>query len=86
MGITDRLLKLNKVNISLDLEDGIRKLLERSEELEFNELSGINYVLQYPLGGESFVKLKHLKVSKSPEIEYIIDSKDQRVLEHGAFP
>ena len=34
-GIIDRLLKLNKVNISLDLEDGIRKLLERSEELEF---------------------------------------------------
>ena len=86
-GITDRLLKLNEVNISLDLGDGIRKLLERSEELEFVELSGTNYVLQYPLGGESFVKLKHLKVSRSLEIEYIIDSMDQRVLEHGAaFP
>ena len=42
----------------------------------FNELSGTNYVLQYPFCRESFVKLKHLKVSESPEIEYIIDSKD----------
>ena len=84
---THRTLTLNKVNISLDLGDGICKLLERSEELEFVELNGTNYVLQYPLSGESFVKLKHLEVFRSPEIEYIIDSKDQWVLEHGAaFP
>ena len=40
-----RTLKLKKVNISLYLGDGIRKLLERSEELEVEELSGTKHVL-----------------------------------------
>ena len=85
---TDKTLKLKKVNISLYLGDEIRKLLERSEELEFEELSGTKHVLQYPSNGESFLELKHLKVIKSPEIQYIIYSIDQQTfLQHSApFP
>ena len=85
---TNKTLKLKKVNISLYLGDEIRKLLERSEELEFEELSGTKHVLQYPSNGESFLELKHLKVIKSPEIQYIIDSIDQHMfLQHsGPFP
>ncbi|XP_059598364.1 uncharacterized protein LOC100251264 isoform X4 [Vitis vinifera] len=82
---TKRALKLKKVNRSLYLGDGISKLLERSEELEFWELSGTKYVL-YPSDRESFRELKHLRVGDSPKIQYIIDSKDQWFLQHGAFP
>ena len=78
-----RTLKLKKVNLSLYLGDGIHKLLERSEELEMEYLSGTIHVLQYPSNRESFVELKHLQVSNSEEIEYIIDAMDQRVQEHG---
>ncbi|KAJ9682531.1 hypothetical protein PVL29_018450 [Vitis rotundifolia] len=81
---TKRALKLQTVNRSLHLGDGISKLLERSEELEFMKLSGTKYVL-YPSNRESFLELKHLQVSDSPEIQYIIDSKDQQFLQHGAF-
>ena len=85
---TGRTLKLKKVNISLYLGDEIHKLFERSEELELEELSGTKYVLQYPSDGESFLELKHLKVIRSPEIQYIIDSIDQHTfLQHSApFP
>ena len=85
---TDRTLRLKKVNISLHLGDEIHKLLERSEELEFEELSGTKHVLQYPSDRESFIELKHLKVIRSPEIQYIIDSFDQHTfLQHSApFP
>ncbi|KAL6323851.1 hypothetical protein AAG906_005847 [Vitis piasezkii] len=82
---TRRALKLQSVNRSLHLGDGISKLLERSEELEFIELCGTKYVL-CPSNRESFLELKHLQVSNSPNIQYIIDSKDQRFLQHGAFP
>ncbi|XP_034679851.1 disease resistance protein RPS2-like [Vitis riparia] len=82
---TKRVLKLRKVNRSLHLGDGISKLMERSEELEFMELSGTKYVL-HSSDREIFLELKHLKVSDSREIQYIIDSKDQRFLQHGAFP
>ena len=82
---TKRVLKLRKVNRSLHLGDGISKLMERSEELEFMELSGTKYVL-HSSDRESFLELKHLEVSDSPEIHYIIDSKDQWFLQHGVFP
>ncbi|KAJ9682200.1 hypothetical protein PVL29_018194 [Vitis rotundifolia] len=82
---TQRSLKLQKVNRSLHLGDGISKLLERSEELEFVELNGTRHVFN-PSNRESFRELKHLRVGDSPEIRYIIDSKDQRFLQHGVFP
>ncbi|KAJ9682197.1 hypothetical protein PVL29_018192 [Vitis rotundifolia] len=82
---TKRALKLGKVNRSLHLGDEMSKLLERSEELEFEELSGTKYVL-HPSDRESFLELKHLLVGNSPEIQYIIDSKNQQFLQHGAFP
>ncbi|KAJ9682219.1 hypothetical protein PVL29_018209 [Vitis rotundifolia] len=82
---TKRALKLREVKRSLHLGDGMSKLLERSEELEFWKLSGTKYVL-HPSDRESFLELKHLKVRYSPEIQYIIDSKKQQFLQHGAFP
>ncbi|RVW17458.1 Disease resistance protein [Vitis vinifera] len=82
---TKRALNLYEVNRSLHLGDGMSKLLERSEELQFYKLSGTKYVL-YPSDRESFRELKHLQVFNSPEIQYIIDSKDQWFLQHGAFP
>ncbi|KAL6324439.1 hypothetical protein AAG906_013043 [Vitis piasezkii] len=81
---TKKALKLQKFNRSLHLGDGMSKLLERSEELEFSELSGTKYVL-HPSDRESFLELKHLKVACSPEIQYIMDSKNQQLLQHGAF-
>ena len=83
---TDRKLRFYCVNRSSHLGDGISRLLERSEEVEFEKLSGTNYVLFYPSNRETFLQLKHLQVSRSHEIEYIIDSTDQQFLEHGAFP
>ncbi|XP_059598352.1 uncharacterized protein LOC104881433 isoform X3 [Vitis vinifera] len=82
---TKRALKLWKVNRSLHLGDGMSKLLERSEELGFSQLSGTKYVL-HPSDRESFLELKHLEVGDSPEIQYIMDSKNQQLLQHGAFP
>ena len=82
---TDRALRLNKINRSLHLRNGISRLLERSKELEFLKLSGTKFVL-HPLDRESFLELKHLRVNDSPEIQYIIDSKDQRFMQLGAFP
>ena len=76
-------MNLNKVNRSLHLGYGISKLLEKSEDLE--ELSGTKYVL-HPSDEESFLELKHLQVRWSPKIQYVIDSKDQQFVKHGAFP
>ncbi|XP_034706659.1 uncharacterized protein LOC117930230 isoform X4 [Vitis riparia] len=82
---TKRALNLEKVNRSLHLGDGMSKLLERSEELKFMDLSSTKYVL-HPSDRESFLELKHLEVGRSPEIQYIMDSKNQQLLQHGAFP
>ena len=78
-------MKLLKVNRDLDFEDGIIKLLERSEELVFSELSGTKFLLS-PSNKMSFAELKHLDVSWSSDIQYIIDSIDQQFMEQGAFP
>ena len=81
---TKRALKLENVNRSLHLGDEISKLLERSEEIEFGKLISTKFVL-YPSDRESFLELKHLQVSSSPEILYIIDSKNQWFLQNGVF-
>ncbi|KAJ9682522.1 hypothetical protein PVL29_018441 [Vitis rotundifolia] len=80
-----RVLRLNKVHKSLHLEDRIGKLLKRTEELYLWELSGTKSVL-YDLDGDGFLHLKHLHINRSPEIQYIIDSKGQWVPQHGVFP
>ncbi|RVW53152.1 Disease resistance protein [Vitis vinifera] len=81
---TSRTLKLNEVDRSLYVGDGIVKLLKKTEELVLRKLIGTKSI-PYELD-EGFCKLKHLHVSASPEIQYVIDSKDQRVQQHGAFP
>ena len=82
---TNKALKLHKVNRGLDFGDGIIKLLERSEELVFLELSGSKFLLS-PSNRMSFGELKHLDVRESYDIQYIIDSTDQQFTEQGAFP
>ena len=82
---TNKALKLHKVNRGLDFGDGIIKLLERSEELVFSELSGTKFLLS-PSNRMSFAELKHLDVRETSDIQYIIDSTDQRFMEQGAFP
>ncbi|RVW53311.1 Disease resistance protein [Vitis vinifera] len=81
---TSRTLKLNEVDRSLYVGDGIGKLLKKTEELVLRKLIGTKSI-PYELD-EGFCKLKHLHVIASPEIQYVIDSKDQRVQQHGAFP
>lgn len=74
---TDRTLKLNKLDTSLHLVDGIRKLLKRSEELHLRELFGGGTITAVSkLGREGFLRLKNLKVESSAEIEYIVNSMD----------
>ncbi|XP_010660269.1 disease resistance protein RUN1-like [Vitis vinifera] len=77
-------LKLNKFDTSLHLVDGISKLLKRTEDLHLRELCGGTNVLS-KLDGEGFLKLKHLNVESSPEIQYIVNSMDLTP-SHGAFP
>ncbi|XP_034707960.1 probable disease resistance protein At4g27220 isoform X3 [Vitis riparia] len=77
-------LKLNKFDTSLHLVDGISKLLKRTEDLHLRELCGGTNVLS-KLNREGFLKLKHLNVEGSPEIQYIVTSMDL-TSSHGAFP
>ena len=77
-------LKLNKFDTSLHLVDGISKLLKRTEDLHLRELCGGTNVLS-KLNREGFLKLKHLNVESSPEIQYIVNSMDLTP-SHGAFP
>ncbi|KAJ9682453.1 hypothetical protein PVL29_018383 [Vitis rotundifolia] len=77
-------LKLNKFDTSLHLVDGISKLLKRTEDLHLRELCGGSNVLS-KLNREGFLKLKHLNVESSPEIQYIMNSMDP-TSSHGAFP
>ncbi|XP_034707047.1 probable disease resistance protein At4g27220 [Vitis riparia] len=77
-------LRLNKFDTSLHLVDGISKLLKRTEDLHLSELCGGTNVLS-KLDGEGFLKLKHLNVESSPEIQYIVNSMDLTP-SHGAFP
>ncbi|WKA03297.1 hypothetical protein VitviT2T_021415 [Vitis vinifera] len=80
----NKTLQLNKFDTSLHLVDGIIKLLKRTEDLHLRELCGGTNVLS-KLDGEGFLKLKHLNVESSPEIQYIVNSMDLTP-SHGAFP
>ncbi|RVW70660.1 putative disease resistance protein [Vitis vinifera] len=80
---TNKTLKLNKFDTSLHLVHGIIKLLKRTEDLHLRELCGGTNVLS-KLDGEGFLKLKHLNVESSPEIQYIVNSMDLTP-SHGSF-
>ncbi|KAJ7943005.1 Disease resistance protein [Quillaja saponaria] len=82
---TSRTLKL-KLNMSLSLVQGIKKLLERVEDLHLDELSNVKNVI-YELNGEGFPSLKHLLIQNNDKIEYIVNSMDQQLFHPGdAFP
>ena len=72
---TDRTLKLDKLDTSLHVVDGMSKLLKRTEDLYLRELCGGTDALS-KLDGEGFPKLKHFNVESNPEIEYIMKLMD----------
>ncbi|KAL5743198.1 hypothetical protein ACOSP7_029930 [Xanthoceras sorbifolium] len=69
---TPRTLKL-KLNNSIYLGNGVKGLLNRTEDLYLDELKGVKNVL-YQLNGEGFQQLKHLHVQNGPELQYIVNS------------
>ncbi|KAL5807574.1 hypothetical protein ACOSQ3_030460 [Xanthoceras sorbifolium] len=67
-----RTLKLKLSNRNF-LGNGIKTLLNRTEDLYLDELKGVKNVL-YQLDEEGFPQLKHLHVQNGPKIQYIINS------------
>ena len=72
---TTKTLKLNKLDTSLRLADGISLLLKGAKDLHLRELSGAANVFP-KLDREGFLQLKHLHVERSPEMQHIMNSMD----------
>ncbi|KAK2647776.1 hypothetical protein Ddye_015265 [Dipteronia dyeriana] len=68
---TSKTLKLKWSN-RIYFSNGIKTLLNRTEDLYLDELKGVKNVL-YELDKEGFPQLKHLHVQNGPEIQYIIN-------------
>ncbi|XP_021907178.1 disease resistance protein At4g27190-like isoform X3 [Carica papaya] len=81
---TERTLKL-KHGTSFLLEDGMYKLLEKTEDLYLDELKGEPSIL-WKLDREGLPQLKHLHVHNSPDIRYIINTMDDPWISSKAFP
>ena len=69
---TSRTLKL-KLSSSIYLNNEIKSLLNRTEDVLLDKLKGVENVV-YELGGGGFPQLKHLHVKNGSEIHYIADS------------
>ena len=85
---TKQISKPDKFDTSLNMVDGMSKLLKRAEDLHLRGLCGGSNVVS-KLDGEGFPKLKHLKVESSPEVQYILNSMDLTTPSGGgggAFP
>ncbi|TXG59196.1 hypothetical protein EZV62_017025 [Acer yangbiense] len=74
---TSKTLKL-KLNSSFYLNDGVKFLVNKAEDLHLDEPKGVKNVL-HELNGEGFQQLKHLLVQNSPQIQYIINSNFPRL-------
>ncbi|TXG59156.1 hypothetical protein EZV62_016985 [Acer yangbiense] len=70
-----RRLKL-QLNNSIYLGNGVKMLLNRTEDLYLDELKDVKNVL-YELNGEGFPQLKHLHVQYGHEIQCIVNSIQQ---------
>ena len=81
---TTKTLKLNKLDTSLRLADGISLLLKGAKDLHLRELSGAANVFP-KLDREGFLQLKRLHVERSPEMQHIMNSMDP-FLSPCAFP
>ncbi|KAI4334776.1 hypothetical protein L6164_013486 [Bauhinia variegata] len=71
---TSKTLKL-RLPTSVHLEQGIKALLRRVENLHLDEIHGISNVL-YRLNEEGFPNLKYLHVQNNAKIKHIINSKE----------
>ncbi|XVF30748.1 hypothetical protein REPUB_Repub16aG0085200 [Reevesia pubescens] len=69
---SSRTLKL-KLNSSIQLDEGIKALLKKTEDLYLDEVKDIKNVL-YELDAEGFPQLKYLHVQNSLTIKHIINS------------
>ncbi|XP_048326172.2 disease resistance protein At4g27190 isoform X2 [Ziziphus jujuba] len=82
---TSRKLELIELNISRLPEcHGLEALLKRSEVLNLYGSTGLNNVI-HELDREGFPELKHLKIVNNDEMQYIINSMDQRYHSQNAF-
>ena len=72
---TTKTLKLNKLDTSLHLADGISLLLKGAKDLHLRELSGAANVFP-KLDREGFLQLKHFHVERSPEMQHMMNSMD----------
>ncbi|XP_022719665.1 uncharacterized protein LOC111277498 [Durio zibethinus] len=72
-----------KLNTGIHLDEGIKMLVEKTEELGIEEFKGAENVL-YGLDSEGFPHLKHLSVVNSSEMKCIIKSMGSAP--HKAFP
>ncbi|KAI9112193.1 hypothetical protein K1719_016716 [Acacia pycnantha] len=67
-----RLLKL-KLHTGTHLEDGIKSLIKRVEDLYLDEVNGISDVL-FHLNDEGFPLLKHLHIQNNGQLQHIINT------------
>ncbi|XP_022718890.1 probable disease resistance protein At4g27220 [Durio zibethinus] len=72
-----------KLDTGIHLEEGIKMLVEKTEELRIKEFKGAQNVL-YELDREGFPHLKHLRVDNSSDMKCIIKSMGSAP--HKAFP
>ncbi|KAM5553551.1 hypothetical protein ABKV19_025662, partial [Rosa sericea] len=64
-----------RLTASNELDQGLRMLLKRTEDLYLEGTEGVNNSIVYQIGPEGFQKLKHLHVQTNAEFMYIINGK-----------
>ncbi|KAE8684147.1 hypothetical protein F3Y22_tig00111151pilonHSYRG00132 [Hibiscus syriacus] len=78
----ERMLKLKLTN-GLHLDRGVKRLLQKTEDLTLDELQGIKNLL-YEVDGTGFPQLKNLLVRNGSEIQFIVNCME--AASHKAFP
>ncbi|XP_061993810.1 disease resistance protein At4g27190-like [Rosa rugosa] len=64
-----------RLSASNELDQGLRMLLERTEDLYLEGMEGVNNNIVYQIGAKGFQKLKHLHLQTNAEFTYIINGK-----------
>ncbi|KAM5553554.1 disease resistance protein [Rosa sericea] len=64
-----------RLTASNELDQGLRMLLKRTEDLYLEGTEGVNNSIVYQIGAEGFQKLKHLHLQTNAEFTYIINGK-----------
>ncbi|PRQ37014.1 putative P-loop containing nucleoside triphosphate hydrolase, leucine-rich repeat domain, L [Rosa chinensis] len=64
-----------KFTTSNELDQGLKMLLKRTEDLYLEDMEGVNHSILYELVTEGFQQLKHLHVQNNTDFAYIINGK-----------